>query len=176
MQFLNSAWMLSQSPTIANRLAQVYEKQGQTEKARHLYALSIAAAGTTNTNNKDKQDSVARLAKLSSDPASSAKPADPPPDPKRAKEELIEERTVKLSQITTKPATARINLVFDSSPRPERADFAEGDESLRPATSQLREKDFPIRFPDVSSIKIIRQANLTCTASACTIELFPIDK
>ncbi len=176
MQFLNSAWMLSQSPTVANRLAQVYEKQGQTEKARHLYALSIAAAGNTNTSNKDKQDSEARLVKLSSDPAPSGKTTDQSLDPKKAKEELIEERTVKLSQITTKPATARFNLVFDSSPRPERADFAEGDESLRPATDQLREKDFPIRFPDVSSIKIIRQAQLTCIQSACTVELLPIDK
>jgi len=176
MQFLNSAWMLSQSPTVANRLAQVYEKQGQPEKARHLYTLSIAAAGNTNNNNKDEQDSEARLAKLASDPALSAKTADPSPDPKNAKEELIEERTVKLSPITTQPATARFNLVFDSSPRPERADFAEGDESLRPAASQLREKDFPIRFPDVSSIKIIRRAKLTCTPSACTIELLPIDK
>jgi transglutaminase-like putative cysteine protease/tetratricopeptide (TPR) repeat protein len=174
LQFLNSAWMLSQSPTVANRLAQVYEKQGQAEKARNLYALSIAAAGST--NNKDKQDSEERLAKLAADPASSAKTADPPLDPKKAKEELIEERTVKLTQITTKPATARFNLVFDSSPRPERADFAEGDESLRPAAAQLREKDFPIRFPDVSSIKIIRQAKLTCAPSACTIELLPIDK
>ena len=174
MQFLNSAWMLSQSPTVANRLAQVYEKQGQTEKARHMYALSIAAAG--NTHNKDYQDSEARLTKLAPDPASSAKAADPPLDPKKANEELIEERTVKLNQVTTKPATARFNLVFDSSPRPERADFAEGDESLRPAASQLREKDFPIRFPDVSSIKIVRQANLTCTQSGCTIELLPIDK
>ncbi|HSZ61344.1 MAG TPA: DUF3857 domain-containing protein [Terriglobales bacterium] len=173
MQFLNSAWMLSQSATVANRLAQVYEKQGQSEKARHMYALSIAAAG--GANNKDKQDSEARLAKLAPDPTPSGKAADPSPDPKKAKEELIEDRTVKLSQITTKPATARFNLVFDSSPRPERADLADGDESLRPAAAQLREKDFPVRFPDVSSIKIIRQAKLTCTASACTIELLPID-
>jgi tetratricopeptide (TPR) repeat protein/transglutaminase-like putative cysteine protease len=176
MQFLNSAWMLSQSAAVANRLAQVYEKQGQPEKARHLYALSIAAAGNANTNNKDKQDSEARLSKLAPDPAASGKTDAQSLDPKKAKEELIEARTVKLTSITTKPATARFNLVFDSSPRPERADFAEGDESLRPTASQLREKDFPIRFPDVSSIKIIRQANLTCTASACTIELLPIDK
>ncbi len=173
MQFLNSAWMLSQSPTVANRLAQVYEKQGQIEKARNLYALSIAAAGSTNT--KDKQDSETRLAKLAPDPAPSGKAAESTTDPKKAREELIEERTVRLGQITTKPAAARFNLVFDSSPRPERADFADGDESLRAAAAQLREKDFPIRFPDVSSIKIIRRAKLTCTASACTIELLPID-
>ncbi len=45
MQFLNSAWQLSQSGTVANRLGQVYEKQGQNEKARHIYALAVAAAG-----------------------------------------------------------------------------------------------------------------------------------
>lgn len=173
MQFLNSAWMLSQSPTVANRLAQVYEKQGQPEKARHMYALSIVAAGST--NNKDKLDSESRLAKLAPDPALSGKTADQSLDPKKANEELVDERTVQLSQITTKPARARFNLVFDSSPRPERADFAEGDESLRQAAAQIREKDFPVRFPDVSSIKIIRQAKLTCTPSACTIELLPID-
>ncbi len=45
MQFLNSAWLLSQSGTVANRLGQVYEKQGQPEKARHMYALAVAAGG-----------------------------------------------------------------------------------------------------------------------------------
>src|SRR5208282_3317039 len=45
MQFLNSAWLLSQSGTVANRLGQVYEKQGQNEKARYIYALAVAAGG-----------------------------------------------------------------------------------------------------------------------------------
>jgi tetratricopeptide (TPR) repeat protein len=44
MQFLNSAWLLSQSGTVANRLGQVLEKQGQREKARQMYGLAVAAA------------------------------------------------------------------------------------------------------------------------------------
>jgi len=160
MQFLQSAWLLSQSGTVANRLGQVLEKQGQPEKASHMYALAVAAGGS------DVLDSRARLAKL--DPAAAEK------EIAQAPLELVQARTVKLAAITSKPVAARFNLVFDSSPRPERAEFVDGDESLRAAGEQLREKDFPVRFPDVSSVKIVRRAQLDCTAG-CAIELLPIE-
>jgi len=163
MQFLQSAWLLSQSGTVANRLGQVLEKLGQPEKARHMYALAAAAGGS------DVQDSRARLAKLAGDPGVAEK------DLAQAPLELVQARTVKLGPITSKPVSARFNLVFDSSPRPERAEFLDGDESLRAAGEQLREKDFPVRFPDVSSVKIIRRGQLDCTASGCAIELLPIE-
>ena len=166
MQFLTSAWLLSQSGTVGNRLGQVLEKQGQPEKARHMYALAAAAGGSTN----DVQDSRARLAKLASDPGAAEK------DAAQATVELVQARTVKLGPITSKPVSARFNLVFDSSPRPERAEFVDGDESLRSAAEQLREKDFPVRFPDVSSVKIVRRGLLSCGGSGCSIELLPIEK
>jgi hypothetical protein len=78
--------------------------------------------------------------------------------------------------ISSKPVSARFNLVFDSSPRPERAEFIDGDESLRSASEQLREKDFPVRFPDVSSVKIVRRGVVSCGSSGCSIELLPIEK
>jgi transglutaminase-like putative cysteine protease/tetratricopeptide (TPR) repeat protein len=162
MQFLQSAWLLSQSGTVANRLGQVLEKQGQPEKASHMYALAVAAGGS------DVLDSRARLAKL--DPAAAEK------EIAQAPSELVQARTAKLPAITSKPMAARFNLVFDSSPRPERAEFVDGDESLRSAGEQLREKDFPVRFPDVSSVKIVRRGLLNCGASECSIELLPIEK
>jgi hypothetical protein len=151
-------------------LGQVLEKQGQMEKARHMYALAVAAGGSTNTD--DVQDSRARLAKLAGDPAAAEK------DATQATAELVQARTVKLGPIviSSKSVSARFNLMFDSSPRPERAEFVDGDESLRSAGEQLREKDFPVRFPDVSSVKIIRRGLLSCGASGCAIELLPIDK
>ena len=164
MQFLTSAWLLSQSGTVANRLGQVLEKQGQPEKARHMYALAVAAGGS------DVVDSRARLAKLAGGSAAAEK------DLAQAPAELLQERTVKLDPITSKPVSARFNLVFDSSPRPERAEFVDGDESLRSAAEQLREKDFPVRFPDVSSVKIVRRGLLSCGGSGCSIELLPIEK
>jgi tetratricopeptide (TPR) repeat protein/transglutaminase-like putative cysteine protease len=163
MQFLNSAWLLSQSGTVANRLGQVLEKQGQRERARQMFALALAAGGSSVADSRD------RLGKLSASPGQDEK------KPSQAASDLIQSRTVKLGPITIKAATARFNLVFDSSPRPERAEFVDGDESLRSASAQLREKDFPVKFPDVSSVKIIRRAQLTCSPSGCGIELLPID-
>src|SRR3984957_19050720 len=165
MQFLNSSWLLSQSSTVANRLGQVFEKQGQAAKAIHMYALAIAAAG----NAADVQDSRTRVAQVAGSPAAEKAIA-------QGSIDLVQERTVKLSAITTQAATARFNLVFDGSPRPERAEFVDGDESLRSGSDQLRQKDFPVRFPVVSSVKIVRQAQLTCRSSGCSIELLPLEK
>jgi transglutaminase-like putative cysteine protease/Flp pilus assembly protein TadD len=172
MQFLTSAWLLSQSGTVANRLGQVLEKQGQPEKACHMYALAVAAGGSTN----EVQDSRARLAKLAGDSGVAEKSA-AEKDLAQAPSELVQARTVKLRPIVTssKPVSARFNLVFDSSPRPERAEFVDGDESLRSAAEQLREKDFPVRFPDVSSVKIVRRGLLSCGGLGCSIELLPIE-
>ncbi len=163
MQFLQSAWLLSQSGTVANRLGQVLEKQGQAEKARHMYALAVAAGGG------DVPDSRARLTKLTGDSAAVEK------ELAQAPADLVQARTVKLGPISSKNAAARFNVVFDSSPRPERVEFVDGDESLRSAGEQLREKDFPVRFPDVSSVKIVRRGLLSC-GSGCWIELLPIEK
>jgi len=166
MQFLTPAWLLSQSGTVGNRLGQVLEKQGQQEKARHMYALAAAAGGSA----IEVQDSRARLAKLAGDAAEK--------DAAQAPVELAQARMVKLGPvvISSKPVSARFNLVFDSSPRPERAEFVDGDESLRTAAAQLREKDFPVRFPDVSSVKIVRRGLLSCGGSGCSIELLPIER
>jgi tetratricopeptide (TPR) repeat protein len=171
MQFLHAAWLLSQSGTVANRLAQVYEKQGQREKAIRMYAFAVAAGAVGGGGNSNEvQDSRARMAKLASDPASAEK------EVSEAPALLVKARTVKLDPITTRTAAARFNLVFDSSPRPERADFVDGDERLRTAAAQLKEKDFPVRFPDASSVKIVRRGLLTCGDSGCSIELLPTDE
>src|ERR1700732_4303049 len=164
MQFLTSAWLLSQSGTVGNRLGQVLEKQGQREKARHIYALAVAAGGSAS----EVQDSRARLARLAGDAGEK--------DIAEAPAEVARATSVKLGVITSKPVSARFNLVFDSSPRPERAEFVDGDESLRSAAAQLREKDFPVRFPDVSSVKIVRRGLLSCGGSGCGIELLPIER
>ncbi len=168
MQFLTSAWLLSQSGTVADRLGQALEKQGQPEKARHMYALAVAAGGA------DVADSRARLAKIAGDSGAQGK-SSAEKDVAEARAELAQSRTVKLGAITSKSVSARFNLVFDSSARPERVEFVDGDESLRPAAEQIRGKDFPVRFPDVSSVKIVRRAVLSCGGTGCSLGLMPID-
>ncbi|MFZ3342885.1 MAG: DUF3857 domain-containing protein [Terriglobales bacterium] len=162
MQFLNSAWLLSGSGTVANRLGQVYEKAGQNEKARHMYALAVAAGGASVAESRE------RLRKLVPDAAASQR------EISGATKDLVQSRTVKLGPITTRNASAKFNLVFDSSPQPQRAEFVEGDDSLRSAGQEMRDKDFPVRFPDASSIKIVRQGVVRCDAAGCTVELEPL--
>ena len=167
MQFLNSAWLLSGSGAVANRLGQVYEKQGQSDKARHIYALAVAAGGAS------AADSRERLTKLEADAAAGQK------EIAEATKDLVQSRTVKLGQLklgatTTKQASAKFNLVFDGSPQPDRAEFVEGDDALRSAGEQLRDKDFPVRFPDASSIKIVRRGVVKCDAAGCAVELEPL--
>ena len=174
MQFLNSAWLLSESGTVANRLGQVYEKQGQVDKARHMYALAVAAGGASAADSRERLGEAGRRIR----PSLQKELA-------QAAEELAQSRTVKLGQpklgplksraINGKSALAKFNLVFDGSPQPERAEFVEGDDSLRAAGEQMRDKDFPVRFPDASSIKIVRHGELKCDSAGCVIELFPID-
>jgi len=69
MQFLTSAWLLSQSGTVGNRLGQVLEKQGQREKS----ASYVCAGGGGGGSASEVLDSRARLAKLAGDLGSAEK-------------------------------------------------------------------------------------------------------
>ncbi len=130
-----------------------------------MYALAVAAGG------KDVPDSRTRLGKLADAGTGAVEK-----EVAQAAGELVQARTVKLEAITAKTGSARFNLVFDSSPRPERAEFVDGDESLRSAGEQLREKDFPVKFPNVSSVKIVRRGVVSCGATGCGVELLLIEK
>jgi transglutaminase-like putative cysteine protease/tetratricopeptide (TPR) repeat protein len=179
MQFLNSGWLLSGSGAVANRLGQVYEKAGQRDKARHMYALAAAAGGA------DEGDSRERLVSLcgadTPGRVSAGKNVSPTQADEADKEiadaakDLAQSRKVELDlKGAAKNASAKFNLVFDGSPKPDRAEFVEGDDSLRSAGEQMRNKDFPVRFPDASSIKIVRRGAVRCDAAGCAVELEPL--
>ena len=161
MQYLNSAWLLSQSGTVGNRLARLMEKEGQKDKARHMYALALAAGGA------EAEASRQGVAKLAASPAAAEK------EISDAGAELVQERTVQLPSLTTGTASAKFALVFDNATKPERADFQDGDAALNGASQQLQQKSFPVKFPDVSSIKIVCRATLSCAGSKCTAALLP---
>src|SRR5260370_33508641 len=113
MQFLNAAWLLSQSGIVGNRLARVYQKENQPDKARHMFALSAAAGGA------EAQASREQVLKL----AANAEAADK--ENAQAGAELLQLRTVKLPAVATTGA-ARFALVFDGADKPERAHYLDG--------------------------------------------------
>ena len=163
MQYLNSSWILSQSGTVGNRLARLLEKEGQRDQARRMYALAVAAGGA------EEQASRQAVVRLSASTTAAEQ------EIAQAAVELHSARTVSLPAIAPGTVSANFVLVFDSSRRPERADFLDGDPTLGAARAQLQEKDYPLKFPDVSSVKLIRRAKVSCSNSKCSLELLPAE-
>ena len=159
-QFLDAAWELSQSGTVANRLARVYEKTGAKDRARHMYALAAAAGGP------EAQSSQQQVMKLNATTGQK--------DLAQAMAEFQKLKTISLPELATS-GTARFIFLFDNSSTPDRVQFLDGDETLRGAIEKLQTIEFPVKFPDVSSIKIIRMGTVSCQSSACKLEMQPLN-
>ena len=160
-QFLEAAWDLSQSGTVGNRLARVFEKTGARDHAQQMYALAVVAGGL------DAQGSQDKVMKLN--PANATKAL------AEARTQLDKMRVIPLRRLVQQNATARFALLFDNSNTPDRVQFIDGDESLRVAADELQKIGFPVKFPDVSSIKIIRMGTVSCVASGCNFSLQPLN-
>jgi len=158
--FLQSSWLLSQSGTVQNRVARVLEKEGQTQGVRHALALAFAAGGA------DAAQSRERLAKLAG-PDSDKLIAD-------ATAELVKMRTIKLAGAPSSGA-AQFALIFEASSKPQRVEWLDGAPEMRKLADLLRDKEYPVRFPEISSVKIVRKASVTCETSGCTLVLQPLE-
>lgn len=161
LRYLESAWNLSQSGTLANRLARLYEKGGDKAQAKQMLEWAVAAGGA------DVEDSRTRLAKLTVGRKS--------PAPASTAELLERLRTVRLPLLKGKKGDAEFILVFDGSSKPERAEFQQGDPDLASAGQALMAADYPVTFPDYSSVKIVRSASVSCSATGCKATLKPLD-
>jgi tetratricopeptide (TPR) repeat protein len=160
VRFLDAAWSLSQSGTVANRLARVYEKAGDTVKARHMLALAISAGGA------EVERSRTQLAKLNP-----GRPA----DLSQGRAELAQMQSVKVRGLAQKSGQAEFILVFDGSSRPQRTEYREGTPEMRDAEAALTDSDYPVSFPENTSVKIVRRGVLTCATAGCTMVLKPLD-
>jgi hypothetical protein len=90
--------------------------------------------------------------------------------------ELLERlRTVRLPLLKGKKGDAEFILVFGGSSKPERAEFQQGDPDLASAGQALMAADYPVTFPDYSSVKIVRSASVSCSATGCKATLKPLD-
>ena len=159
-QFLEAAWSLSLSGTVANRLGQVYEKTGARDHARLLYALAVEAGGPEAAASREK---VVNLGATGVEKELA-----------KASAELEKMRNIGLPQLVSGTASARFEMLFDNSTNPERVQFLDGDESLRSAGEKLQKLEYPVKFPDISSIKVVRLGMVSCTTSSCKLSLLPL--
>jgi transglutaminase-like putative cysteine protease/tetratricopeptide (TPR) repeat protein len=160
IRYLDSAWTLSQSGAIANRLAQIYSKAGDASRAKHYLTLAVASGGS------ESELSHTELAKLDSSGGI---------DSGKGRAELLQMRSIKLSATKKANGTAEFLFVFDGTSKPERVEFRKGDSDLRNADDMLRDASYPVAFPDVSSVKIVRRGTLSCQSSSCTLTFAPLD-
>jgi len=84
-------------------------------------------------------------------------------------------RSVKLRLPPQKSGQAEFVLVFDGSSRPQRVEYREGDSEMRNVEQALSDGDYPISFPDNSSVKIVRRGVLSCSASGCAMTIRPLE-
>ena len=89
----------------------------------------------------------------------------------QARSELAQMSLVKLSQVSKKTGTADFSLIFDGSDRPDHVVYRSGDSGLRGAEGALSNAKYPVLFPDDSSVKIIRNGSVVCSASGCSVTL-----
>jgi tetratricopeptide (TPR) repeat protein len=157
LRFLQAAWSLSPSPVLANRIARVYERAGQVAEAKRWLALAAALG-----------DESSRKALLGLEGAATERAI------AQAKAAAAGSALVKLPRLTTNAVSAEFNLIFDADDKPERADFWSGDAGLRSALDALVNTAYPVMFPDISAVKILRRAVVTCGPSGCSARLTPI--
>ena len=169
LQYIRAAWLLNQRGDIAGHLAQIFEKQGQTEAAIHTYALALAAPDPD-------PDARARLTLLLG--GNSKIP------------ELVDQARPALAALGAfsagrlgKTAEAEFLIILSPAlPRPQTSRatevrFLSGSEELRGLADHLRAIDFGPVFPERSPAKIARRGLLGCSAatSECSLTLLPLD-
>ena len=160
LRYLKAAWALSGSGTVANRLGRFYAQVGQSSNAEHMYALSVAAGGV------EAENSRSQLQKLATAGAEKMIV--------QAQTELVQMRTIKLPNSTKKAGSADFSLIFDGEERPERVEYRSGDVALRALDAGLTNAIYPVFFPDVSSVKIVRRGTVSCATASCAIVLNPV--
>lgn len=160
-RYLSAAWIMSQSAVIARRLAQVYEKENKKALAISTDAEGAVAEG-------DRQGLRDDLTRLVGD----AVKADAMIAASRAK--LSRERTLVLSKNPAKSGSANLLLVFANSAKPQKVTFTEGMPALVDRyESEIKSKDFPIKYPDDVPQHVVRAGVLYCGMSGCSVVLVP---
>src|SRR5271156_1503648 len=160
---LRASWQLTQNGEVGDHLAQLYEKQGKKEDAIRTYAEAVAAPHAD-------ADSRTRLAALLGDAAKSDEAIE------SAAKNLGAQRSFKVNKTGEESGEADFYILVvptEKSAKLESVKFIRGDNSLRQATTQIRQIDFG-KIPATSPpTKLLRRGKLTCEpgAKTCTLAL-----
>ena len=163
-KYLNAAWELSQGATEADHLGQVYEKQGKTKAAIHMYQLALAVSGKGLAISTTMPETRGRLEHLS--PGASATTAVFAATP-----ELSTARTFKMPRLTKETASAEFFVLLSAGSTEVK--FVSGSEVLKSATDAVKSVNFRAPFPDKGPTLVLRRGILSCySVTGCTFVLY----
>lgn len=185
-KYTEAAWMLLQTAVTGEHLVEIYEKQGQTEKAKRICHMALA----TFQISKEKQDDARKkltLAwkRLTGQDKSRSGDGDGQtfalsgPGPV----ELSELRAVKVPltiPLKGESLSAAFAISFLNGPEGvvvEQPKFQSGSEDLRAAALALRAAHYRQPFPGAVPARILRTGILHCSKylKECTLVLTPLD-
>ncbi len=197
--YIHASWLLGQDPTVGEHLGEIYEKQGRSKDAVHVYDLALAAAGATlyglsgtpppypgmplaSPGVSDRQNLVTKLAtrfhKLTEkNPVVNESSRLPNGQwTKTSSEQLSLMRTAKFGKIPDLKGTAEFKIVFAPG-KIESVEYVSGDESLKALEEKIKAAHYEVEFPSGSQARLLRRAELSCfPLSGCMAVMMPTDK
>jgi tetratricopeptide (TPR) repeat protein len=149
LKYLHAVWTWSQAASVADKIAQTYEKVGDKIKAREYYdyALSVAPSRTATAERAKK---LGLLPKGPHDLGSGAY--------------LSKLRTADLGRLPGRSGSGDFTLVFSNEGKKiESAIFDNGDQKLAAIVPALLKAKYRIEFPDDTPAKLVIQGLVFCS-------------
>jgi tetratricopeptide (TPR) repeat protein len=193
-RFVRAAWVLGQDSVVGEHLGEIYEKEGKGKAAAQVYELALAAqpvprARITRTAMPGVPDApsidnsaytaqrekiLSRYVKLTGHKPTGEIHRLPNGEwTKMPSEQLTQMRTAKLGKLPLLSGTAEFAIVFAPG-KTESVEYVDGKESMKQLAEKLKAAHYAVEFPAGSTAKILRRAELSCTASAgCIAVLLP---
>jgi tetratricopeptide (TPR) repeat protein len=163
--YIKASWELNQDSTVADHLAQIYQKNGDHAAALHMWTLGLAA------NPRDK-DIPAHLKAAGGSTGPSTFQRSPGKYTPSAGEELGKIRTLPIANLDRDNGSAEFFLLF-SGAKVVDAKLVGGEFDEKDATAALKSITYS-SVPDNGPEKIIRRGILSCskyTKPKCQIVL-----
>lgn len=167
-QYEKASFALVQYAVVGDHLGRIEEKLGHRSTAVRDYAMAYVLASsqqpftlaifTSNTPDISK-----RLLKLAGTVTSFNNAII------RARDELSNLRTYRVSKVGLKPGTANLFVLFSAGQRPQ-VKFVSGSGAFRIAAPRLAGVAYRQPFPDAGPAKILRRGVLTCSEGIATCD------
>jgi tetratricopeptide (TPR) repeat protein len=155
-KYVAAAWELGQHGEVGDHLGQIFEKQGDKDRALRTYAQSLSALRPT-------PETHVRLAALAGGSAQADTAVT------KYKEDLQHQRTIALGK-SKETGNAEFFVLLSgggagSAAKAESVKYISGDEKLKPLAEALRTADYHLTFPDSTPVKVLRRGILSCSAA-----------